>query len=67
LFTTDVDPCLDETVFFSNKLIDNGAPVVTIDILEGLPHGFLSINGISGKCRTAVNLITQRMKSLMPS
>ena len=66
LFSTDVDPCLDETIAFSNKLLRGGAPRVTLDVLGGLPHGFLSLNGMSAECKTAVDLLTLKLKELLP-
>lgn len=36
-----MDPCLDDCVEFAKKLKRLGNPV-TLDILEGLPHGFLN-------------------------
>jgi hormone-sensitive lipase len=67
LFSTDVDPCLDETVAFSDKLIRGGASRVTLDVLGGLPHGFLSLNGLSHECRIAVDLVTFKLKELLPT
>jgi hormone-sensitive lipase len=67
LLTTDVDPCLDETVAFANKLVRGGAPRVTLDVLGGLPHGFLSLNGLSTDCRAAVDLVTKRLKKFLPN
>lgn len=38
-----MDPCLDDCVEFSKKLKRLGNNV-TIDILDGLPHGFLNFS-----------------------
>ena len=65
LFTSDTDPCLDETVSFSNKLIQSGMKDVTLDIREGLPHGFLSYIAMSVECRNALNEITNQLKGLL--
>ena len=66
LFSTDVDPCLDETIAFSNKLVRGGASRVTLDVLAGFPHGFLNLNGLSTDCRVAVDLLTKKLKKLLP-
>lgn len=39
----DLDPCLDDCVMFAKKLKVLGKPV-TLDILHGLPHGFLNLS-----------------------
>lgn len=36
-----MDPCLDDCIMFAKKLKSLGKSV-SLDILEGLPHGFLS-------------------------
>lgn len=36
-----MDPCLDDCVMFAKKLKRLNRPV-TLDILKGLPHGFLN-------------------------
>lgn len=43
--TVDMDPCLDDCVEFAKKLkrLDKE---VTLDILEGLPHGFLNFTKV---------------------
>jgi hypothetical protein len=60
-----MDPCLDETVSFSNNLIQSGMKYVTLDIREGLPHGFLSYIAMSVECRNALNEITNQLKGLL--
>lgn len=39
--TLEMDPCLDDCVMFAKKLKRLNRPV-TLDILKGLPHGFLN-------------------------
>lgn len=46
LQTTDLDPLLDENVMFAKKL-RKANNKVTLDILPGLPHGFLSLSMVS--------------------
>ncbi|KAK2576142.1 hypothetical protein KPH14_007471 [Odynerus spinipes] len=42
ILTMELDPCLDDCVMFARKLRLLGNPV-TLDILPGLPHGFLNL------------------------
>ncbi|XP_059082509.1 hormone-sensitive lipase-like [Tigriopus californicus] len=64
LFSSDIDPCLDETVSFSNKLMTAGIKV-TLEVLSGLPHGFLSLTGMSKDCALAVEHITEKMRDIV--
>lgn len=41
-----MDPCLDDSVEFSKKLKKLGNDI-SIDILDGLPHGFLNFTLVS--------------------
>lgn len=43
-----MDPCLDDCVMFAKKLKRLKRPV-TLDILKGLPHGFLNFTMVSGR------------------
>ena len=43
LITTDLDPCLDETISFSNRFSNLGK-FISLDVVSGLPHGFLGFN-----------------------
>lgn len=43
-----MDPCLDDCVMFAKRLKKLGKKV-TMDILKGLPHGFLNLAVVS-KC-----------------
>lgn len=43
---TVLDPCLDDCVMYAKKLKKFGVPV-GLDILEGLPHGFLNFAMVS--------------------
>ena len=64
LFSSTIDTCLDESIEFSNKLVDAGVPV-SLHVFQDLPHGFLSLNGSSKECQNAVNFISQHFKSLI--
>ncbi|KAK0396970.1 hypothetical protein QR680_001927 [Steinernema hermaphroditum] len=46
-----LDPLLDDTIQFARKLRDAGGNVKSLDILEGLPHGFLNFTLMSSECR----------------
>ena len=61
LITTDIDPCLDEVVTMSNRLVDVGNKV-TLEVLQGLPHGFLSLNAISKMAQETVDAIAEKIK-----
>lgn len=41
--TVQLDPCLDDCVMFGKRLKKLGHNV-TLDVLEGLPHGFLNFS-----------------------
>ena len=66
IFSSTMDTCLDECVEFTNKLKKAGAGYISLDIFEGLPHGFMSLNGLSEECQNAVSSITQHIKSTLP-
>ena len=63
LFSSTSDTCLDETIEFSNKLLDAGVHV-SLHVFQGLPHGFLSLNNMSNECQKAVDVISNCLKSL---
>ncbi|XP_075232649.1 hormone-sensitive lipase isoform X2 [Lycorma delicatula] len=62
--TLHMDPCLDDCVEFAKKLkrLDNK---VTIDILEGLPHGFLNFSLLSKEAYEASKKCIERIKTLL--
>lgn len=41
ILSVDMDPCLDDCIMLAKKLKALGVPV-GVDVLPGLPHGFLS-------------------------
>lgn len=47
--TVEFDPCLDDSVMFARKLRSLGNKV-TLDILPGLPHGFLNFLHVKFFC-----------------
>ena len=60
LITTDIDPCLDEVIAMSNRLVKVGNPQ-TLEVIEGLPHGFLSLNAISSMAQQSVDDIGKKL------
>lgn len=44
-----MDPCLDDCVMFAKKLKKLNRPV-TLNILKGLPHGFLNFTMVFMHC-----------------
>ncbi|XP_042209461.1 hormone-sensitive lipase-like isoform X2 [Homarus americanus] len=62
ILTVEYDFCLDDDVTMAKTLKSLGVPV-TIDILERLPHGFLSLSLVSQEahngCKKAIECIKQ--------
>lgn len=52
IITLSLDPCLDDSIVFAKKLRDLNVNV-QLDILDGLPHGFLNFSRV----RKTLNLI----------
>jgi len=61
---TDVDACLDENVKFSTNLIDAGVEV-SMEVMEGLPHGFLAFIPYSKDCQQGVQHITKVLSNFI--
>ena len=61
---TDMDACLDENVEFSSKLVDAGVSV-KMEILEGLPHGFLAFGSFSKDCKDGVEHVVEVIKNFI--
>lgn len=49
LQSMQMDPFLDDCVMFAKKLKRLGV-AVSLDILDGLPHGFLNFSQVGGSC-----------------
>jgi hormone-sensitive lipase len=45
IITLTLDPCLDDSIEFAKKLRDLNVNV-QLDILDGLPHGFLNFSRV---------------------
>ncbi len=91
LVTTDLDPCLDETVDLAGRLVRSAveaspvlAPVtighahllyctspapsqVDLQVLRGLPRGFLGLSRLSGDCHAADKWIVDKIRDLILS
>ena len=61
IVSTDLDPCLDEAITFANKLTDVGVSV-QLEIINGFPHGFLSMNFMAKNCQAMLENVTDKMK-----
>lgn len=64
MLTLQLDPCLDDSVMFARKLrlLD---VVVTLDILPGLPHGFLNLTMVSKEASEGSDLCIKRIQELL--
>eukprot|EP00092_Neocalanus_flemingeri_P034140 GFUD01037127.1.p1 GENE.GFUD01037127.1~~GFUD01037127.1.p1 ORF type:complete len:459 (-),score=76.84 GFUD01037127.1:87-1301(-) len=63
---TDVDACLDENVQFCSKLLEAGVDA-KMEVLSGLPHGFLGFCSLSKDCQIGVDHVTQVFCDLISS
>ncbi|XP_054736586.1 hormone-sensitive lipase [Anastrepha obliqua] len=64
ILTLDMDPCLDDCVMFARKLKNLGRPV-TLEILKGLPHGFLNFTMYSSEARDGSKRCVENLKQLL--
>lgn len=64
MLTTEFDPCLDDCVMFAKKLKKLGNSV-TLDILTGLPHGFLNLCLVSKEAGEGSELCIKRIRELI--
>ncbi|CAG9583324.1 unnamed protein product [Danaus chrysippus] len=64
LLTVHLDPCLDDCVMFAKKLKGLGNEV-GIDVLEGLPHGFLNFSLMAKEANEGSKLCVERIKQLL--
>ncbi|XP_041981178.1 hormone-sensitive lipase isoform X2 [Aricia agestis] len=63
ILTVHLDPCLDDCVMFAKKLKGLGN-TVGIDVLEGLPHGFLNFSLMANEANEGSKLCVERIKQL---
>ncbi|KAI4483684.1 hypothetical protein M0804_007944 [Polistes exclamans] len=64
ILTMELDPCLDDCVMFARKLKMLGN-LVTLDILSGLPHGFLNLAPISKEAYEGSEVCIKRILELL--
>lgn len=64
ILTVYLDPCLDDCVMFAKKLKRNGVRT-NLDIVEGLPHGFLNFSTMSKEAHQATKLCIKRIGELL--
>ncbi|KAH0533776.1 hormone-sensitive lipase isoform X1 [Cotesia glomerata] len=64
ILTSELDPCLDDCVMFGRKLKQLDIDV-SLDIVKGLPHGFLSLSVMSKEALEGSELCIKRIKQLM--
>ncbi|KAG6803591.1 hormone-sensitive lipase isoform X1 [Apis mellifera caucasica] len=64
MLTLELDPCLDDSVMFARKLRLLGVSV-TLDILPGLPHGFLNLTPVSKEASEGSDLCAKRLQELL--
>ncbi|XP_053680279.1 hormone-sensitive lipase [Anopheles nili] len=64
ILTVVLDPCLDDCVMFAKRLKSLNRSV-SLDILPGLPHGFLNFATISKDAHEGSKLCVQRIAELL--
>ncbi|XP_011500605.1 PREDICTED: hormone-sensitive lipase [Ceratosolen solmsi marchali] len=64
ILSLDLDPCLDDCVMFARKLKSMGKSV-TLDILPGLPHGFLNFSVVSKEAYEGSLVCVKRIRELL--
>lgn len=64
MLTVHLDPCLDDCVMFARKLRSLGNKV-TLDILSGLPHGFLNLLTVSKEASEGAEICARKLKELL--
>lgn len=64
MLTLELDPCLDDSVMFARKLRSLGV-LTTLDILPGLPHGFLNLTPVSKEAFEGSDLCVKRLQELL--
>lgn len=64
VLSAQFDPCLDDCVMLAKKLRGLGNNV-TLDVLEGLPHGFLNLSLVSKEAHEGSKLCVKRIMSLL--
>uniref|UniRef100_F1KVG3 Hormone-sensitive lipase n=1 Tax=Ascaris suum TaxID=6253 RepID=F1KVG3_ASCSU len=60
-----MDPLLDDTISFARKVRACGGRVMSVDLLDSLPHGFLNFTLVSPECREGAKLSLLRIKQAL--
>ena len=60
-----MDPLLDDNIMFARRMRDAGGKVVSVDLLDSLPHGFLNFAPMSTDCQNGSNLCLERIKETL--
>ncbi|BFG00034.1 hormone-sensitive lipase [Drosophila madeirensis] len=64
ILTLNMDPCLDDCVMFAKKLKRLGRQV-NLEILEGLPHGFLNFTMLSNEAMDGSKHCIKSLQALL--
>ncbi|XP_055306327.1 hormone-sensitive lipase isoform X2 [Sitodiplosis mosellana] len=64
ILTVDMDPCLDDCIMMAKKLKALGIPT-ELDVLPGLPHGFLSFVKLSKEAYEGNRVCISRLAELL--
>ncbi|PNF38504.1 hypothetical protein B7P43_G03977 [Cryptotermes secundus] len=64
IVSVQLDPFLDDCVMFAKKLRKLGV-VVSLDVIDGLPHGFLNFSQLSKEARSGSNQCVKRIQELL--
>ncbi|KAH8270790.1 hypothetical protein KR018_003898 [Drosophila ironensis] len=64
ILTLNMDPCLDDCVMFAKKLKRLGRDV-NLEILEGLPHGFLNFTMLSNEAMEGSKHCIKSLQTLL--
>ncbi|WKY16774.1 hypothetical protein Q1695_001415 [Nippostrongylus brasiliensis] len=60
-----LDPLLDDTIAFAQRVQAAGGRVASVDLLPAVPHGFLNFTLMSPECRRGAKICLQRIKQAL--
>ena len=66
MIETDMDACLDENVQFRSHLEAAGVRT-QMEVIKGLPHGFLAFCNMSRDCQVGVETVTKLLREFIPT
>ena len=58
IVTLSLDPCLDDSIMFAKRLRDLNVDL-QLDVLDGLPHGFLNFSRVSHQKKNSIDQISE--------